>query len=1608
MRFNAHLASLRGDSIGGSLKGSIARKGRPLSQQLEAAVQCGVEQLESRLMLAFTPTPVTTYHNDNQSTGINSTETLLTPSSVNVAQFGKQFATAVDGQVYAQPLYVPNVTIPSGPQAGLHNIVYVATQHDTLYAIDARGGNVLWSRSFLDTANPLVNKLGATAITTMPQGDTGSADITVEVGITATPVISQVNGVGTIYVEAKSKQNVAGNFDHYVQTLYKIDIQTGVITGSTIIGDTRNTGGGFVHRITDTGTGTDPYVIGTGYAGEATLVGGQSRIYFNAMKQQDRPGLIIDHGTLYTAWASHGDNGPYHGWVLGFDPTTLAVKGVLNTTPNGGLGGIWQGGSVTTTDVAGNLYFETGNGDFNTAAGNFNAGFLGKPHDANYGDSFLKVSVDPTTTATSQNANGWGLKVADFFSPFNNAQLNGGDTDLGSGGDVILPDAIGSALHPHLLLGSGKEGKLYLIDRDNMGGFNPTTDKVVQEQGGAISGLLNAPAFFFNNPSPAVGNPSGSVLILMGYGGGAKAFSVSNGAFNVTPTSVTTNDFGYLPGSPSISADGLNNPILWGVNRNTNRLYAYRADNLGVELWDSSQAALNRDQLGSAVKFSVPTVADGQVFVGTSNQLVVYGPPVPPTAGPNAPSNAVASAPYFNQISLTWQDNSNNETFFRIERTTTPLDPNSWVEIGQSGANTASFTDSNVLSQTAYSYRVRAFNSFQNGTNSAYSNTSTVTTPAAPPMGTGDGLAANYFNDLNAVAADPHLTVPAVLTRTDATINFDWGGGSPGAPVPVDNFSARWLGSIQATTTGSYTFRTTSDDGVRLYLDNTLVINNWTDHAPTDDLYTVTLTGGTTHTIKMEYYENGGGAVAKLNWTVPGSATFVPVPFVEGGAAANYFDDRVAPGAHLQGAPVLSRVDATVDSNVVWTAGDPDGAGTALTGNNFSTRWTGKVQAQFTGTYTFHTISDDGVRLWVNGQLLINDWVTQGATDTYATINLSGGQKYDIRMEYFQGTGGIFAQLHWAGPATADQIIPTSQLYSGVAPAIPTNLVATPASGTQINLTWSDNSSIETGYVVERMDPGGLFTAIATLASNSTSYMDGALNPATAYSYRVKATNFAADSGYSNVVTPTTPIPPNKPTNAHATLNTTNAITLAWTDNSNNEDGFRVSRSANGGSFIVIAQLPPNSVSYADSGLTAGTDYEYHVQGYNVAGYNDFSGTQTGTLTVAPTAPGATPGAAGQISVSWTPPTYNGHVGMTFNIYRGTAANGEAVVPIATGVTASPFLDTGLLDGTKYYYKITAVDPGGESASSLETSATTIIPTPVATVINRAIFYNNSSYDGNDPTANVADDSAIATDKQALLPGQTASFSNYTSYDKGINGLIVDLANASSFGTVDATDFTFQISNDGVNWTAAPAASSITSRLTPGNAASQRIEILFADGSITNKWLRVNVHAAGHTGLAAPDVFYFGNLVGGTGQHNNVAIVNITDISITKQAVNTPATITSIVDFNRTGQVTISDVSLAKLNNQISIPLFTAPVPPPPAVVVATAFAVPVTAAAATAPVTVRPAVRKALVSVTTKTSPISVSPFATAAIAPLSNDRPSLKDILTGKKKSVDTFFGN
>ncbi len=296
-----------------------------------------VERLEDRRMLAAaTPINVLSYHNDSSSTGQNLLETTLTPANVNANQFGKQLTTPVDGQVYAQPLYMSAVNITAGSVQGVHNVVFVATQHDSLYAIDAESGAVLWHDSFI---NP------AAGVTTVPNSDVSSADITPEIGIVSTPVINASTGV--LYLTAKTKE-VSGGRTHYVYRLHAIDVHSGAeaLGGPAVIGDTIATNPGTPN------SSTYSYVSGPRVAGSGDgNVNGV--VIFNALREMNRPGLTLANGSVYIAFASHGDNGPYHGWVLSYNAQTLQLNGVFNATPNGGLGGIWQSGGPLTVDAQG-------------------------------------------------------------------------------------------------------------------------------------------------------------------------------------------------------------------------------------------------------------------------------------------------------------------------------------------------------------------------------------------------------------------------------------------------------------------------------------------------------------------------------------------------------------------------------------------------------------------------------------------------------------------------------------------------------------------------------------------------------------------------------------------------------------------------------------------------------------------------------------------------------------------------------------------------------------------------------------------------------------------------------------------------------------------------------------------------------------------------------------------------------------------------------------------------------------------------------------------------------------------------------------------------------
>jgi hypothetical protein len=478
-----------------------------------------LEQLEDRCLLA---TNITQYHVDSQSTGANLTETQLTPSNVNATDFGQLYNTPLDGQVYAEPLVLTNVTIAAGPNTvgtpGTYNsVVFVATEHDSLYAINAASGAILWQRTFLDITNSNDHLPGATSVTTVPSTDTESTDIDPEVGITGTPVIDASNNI--IYVLAATKEMVDGNA-FYVQRLHALNISDGTdaapafVIGSTTNGNTNTT------PISISGTG-DGNVNGV--------------VQFNALRESNRPALSLVNGQVYAEWASHGDNGPYHGWVVVWNVTNLktqgmVLSGVLCTDPNGGEGGIWGGGGGLTFDPDETFngqpafYFETGNGD--PRGGNPPLDANGFPTDDDYYESLVKVEADPSTTAASPNSNGWGLKIVDYFTPYNVNALDDADEDFGSGSPLVLPDSAGIPGHPHLIVAAGKEGTIYLLDRDNLGKFNVNDDNVLNSVYNPSTGITTPPVLINGSLStPAYYH--GTLYWVAGYNSNAWSYIVA-------------------------------------------------------------------------------------------------------------------------------------------------------------------------------------------------------------------------------------------------------------------------------------------------------------------------------------------------------------------------------------------------------------------------------------------------------------------------------------------------------------------------------------------------------------------------------------------------------------------------------------------------------------------------------------------------------------------------------------------------------------------------------------------------------------------------------------------------------------------------------------------------------------------------------------------------------------------------------------------------------------------------------------------------------------------------------------------------------------------------
>jgi hypothetical protein len=515
---------------------------------------------------------VFTYHNNLSRDGTNAQEYALTTASVNQATFGKLFSCPVDGATYTQPLWVPALTIAGA----LHNVIFVATQHDSLYAFDADANPCvqLWHVSLIDAAHG--GTPGEVPVPTANVGH-GYQDIQPEIGVTSTPVIDPATA--TIYVLSQSI-NASTTF---FQRLHALAMTTGDEKFNAPVNLAAS-------------------VPGTGDGG--------STVSFDLQNQHQRSALALVNvnrsNVVYVASASHEDRTPYHGWVLGYAAGNVSQQaGVFNTTANSGLGGIWMGGGAPAADGSGNLFLATGNGQFD--------GDSSSQPNNDFGDSVLKL--DATTNLT----------LTDWFTPEDQLNLENGDTDLGSGGVTLLPDQPSGPVN-HLLVSAGKESLIYLINRDNMGRYHGNDDNQIVQSFSAGNGSFGTPAFWQNN------------LYYAGAGGALQRFEFdpASGQFTTSPSSQSSHSFPFPGATASISSQAAANGIAWVLDAGQFGvpsplysgpavLYAYDATDLTTELWDSSQAAGRRDQAGDAVKFVPPTVANGRVYVSTRSEIDVYG-----------------------------------------------------------------------------------------------------------------------------------------------------------------------------------------------------------------------------------------------------------------------------------------------------------------------------------------------------------------------------------------------------------------------------------------------------------------------------------------------------------------------------------------------------------------------------------------------------------------------------------------------------------------------------------------------------------------------------------------------------------------------------------------------------------------------------------------------------------------------------------------------------------------------------------------------------------------------------------------------------------------------
>jgi len=1118
-----------------------------------------LERLEDRLAPANVN--VTSFHYDPFIQGQDTQETNLTPLTVSSTNFGKLASAPVDGYVYAQPLYVHGVTI----NGTSHDVAYVATEHDSVYAFDvaknATSGAVtvtqLWQRSFI-TGGP--GGPTTTGITSVPQPDIISGDIVPEIGITGAGVIDTASN--TLYVVAKTKE-VRADGNHWVQTLHALDLSTGadkyVTTGNGgyVIGDT-HTSATFLNETTTI------MVPGQG-AESSDPTSPNGMVPFSALKENQRPSLQLLNGRVYVAWASHGDNGPYHGWVVGFNETTLQPEKIFNTAPNGGLSGIWQSEGALSTDGR-YLYFAVGNGG---GAAGFPAF---DPAHGNYSESVLKIDTQAAGTI---------MPVASYFTPFNWQQLDAADADLGSGGVMLLPDSVGSTAHPHLMVETGKDGHIYLLDRDNLGGFTSGgPNNIVQD-------VVAGPGGVWGNPSFYQESATSGLIFYHGSGSDSRAFRISNGQITSVSGSFiayrSNQTFGFPGAQPVISANGVNNPssaVVWELQTDNYgsqgpavlHAYALPSTSTGnmTELYNSNQSG-TRDQLSASVKFTSAITTNGLVFVAqgggpaagnpASGTFNVFGLFPPPTQAPAAPTNLTATGLSSTQIRLDWTNPPPNAgaqaTAVKVFRSVGDDQHFGTTPVATVAGSATTYTDTVADPNQVYFYKIEASNVIGD---SPFSNVASAS-PFVQPVLSLTNVASN--------------AVALAWTRPPVANNrFD-----------VERSTTTDFASFTTVATGLST-NTTS------YTDNSPALTS----SPGTYYYRVrafSTANPTPFALSNVVGVKVGPSAGVINYPAPNGFPLPPAPApfdLKANGTAQFADTTARlTNATNQTGSVFS---TSLENILNWTTSfqvrlhegtQPSYANgfafvvQAVASNALGQGQTGLGYQGISNSValTFDTFFGGGaaggaVGLFINGNSpggTLHPGETRIALDP-TMVNLDSQSNKVVSLSYAYNAANPSASVlhevitdpdHPSTPFTHDYTVDIPSLlgipssgntiayvgftgstgsqgfwelqdvlnwvYTPNGPAAPNHLGV--VSGTNSNaLTWRTTSADDQGYYVERStSQNSGFTRIATLGAGVTSYNDTGLTNPQQYFYRVQQFNHNGsggaelDSGYSNVAT---------------------------------------------------------------------------------------------------------------------------------------------------------------------------------------------------------------------------------------------------------------------------------------------------------------------------------------------------------------------------------------------------------------------------------------------------------------------------------------------------------